>query len=61
VNAHGGARKILKVKLPPQPRKLQAYHALTYKSKWKPHLDEAWTMYKKEWHSEHPNEKPEKS
>ena len=64
VNAHGGPRDVLKVKSPPQPRKLQAwqaYHAMTYESKWKPHVNEAWTTYKKEWRSKHPNEKPEKS
>lgn len=64
MNAPGGARDVLKVKSPPQPRKLQAwqaYHALTYESKWKPHVNEAWTTYKEKWQSENPNKKPEKT
>jgi hypothetical protein len=49
---------------PPPPRKLQpwqAYQALTYESRWKPHVDQAWTDYKKAWEDEHPERKPEKS
>jgi hypothetical protein len=45
------------------PRKLQpwqAYHLLTYESRWKPHVDQAWTDYKKAWEYEHPSEMPEK-
>lgn len=60
----GGGRDVLKVKPPPQPRKLQlwqAYHALTYHSQWKPHVDAAWTEYLKAWALEHPDEKPEKT
>jgi hypothetical protein len=63
VNANG-ARDVLKIKSPPQLRKLQAwqaYHALTYESKWKPHVNKAWTTYKEVWVAEHGNEKPEKS
>jgi hypothetical protein len=39
----------------------QAYHSLTYESKWKPFVDEKWQTYKTEWESEHPNEKPQKT
>ena len=39
----------------------QAYHALTYESKWKPHVNKEWKRYKEEWESEHPNEKPPKT
>ena len=56
---------VLKLKsMPPPPRKLQpwqAYHALTYKSQWKPHVDQAWTDYKKAWEDEHPEGKLEKT
>jgi hypothetical protein len=51
---------VLKVKPMPKSRKLQpwqAYHALTYESKWKPHIDTAWTNYKKAWADEHPDKK----
>ena len=34
----------------------QAYQALTYESKWKPHINKEWERYKREWASEHPNE-----
>jgi len=64
VNANGGACDVLKIKSPPQPRKLQAwqaYHVLTYESIWKPHVNKAWMTYKEKWLSEHPNEKPEKT
>ena len=47
----------------PQPRKLQswqAYHALTYKSQWKPHVNQVWEDYKNTWEAEHANVKPEK-
>lgn len=53
-----GACGILKVKPPPQPQKLQpwqAYQALTYKSKWKPHINKAWSNYKKKWQDKHSN------
>jgi hypothetical protein len=39
----------------------QAYQLLTYKSQWKPCVDEKWERYKKDWVSEHPNEKPPKT
>ena len=39
----------------------QAYHALTYTSKWKADIDEKWEIYCKEWVSEHPNSKPPKT
>jgi hypothetical protein len=56
---------VLKVKsTPPPPRKLQpwqAYHALTYESRWKPHVNQAWIDYKKAWEDEHPDRKPEKT
>ena len=32
-----------------------------YESRWKPHVDTAWTEYQKAWKSEHLNVKPEKS
>ena len=57
------ASDILRVKPPPRPRILQAwqaYHALTYQSRWKPQVDTAWSEYKEAWTIEHPNEKPEK-
>lgn len=38
----------------------QAYQALTYEKKWKPHIDKEWEKYKTEWEVEHPNEKPPK-
>jgi hypothetical protein len=38
----------------------QAYKALTYESKWKPVVNEAWDDYVKTWEKEHPDEKPEK-
>ena len=54
----------MKLKDKSQPKTLQpwqAYHALTYESHWKPHVDTAWTEYQKAWKSEHLNVKPEKS
>lgn len=51
------------MKSAPSARKLQpwqAYQALTYESRWKPHVDQAWNDYKKAWEAEHPDEKPEK-
>ena len=47
-----------------KPRMLQtwqAYHALTYETKWKPHVDKAWEIYKAEWESQNPSEKPPKN
>ena len=38
----------------------QAYHALTYQTKWKPFVQERWTAYQEEWATEHPDEKPPK-
>ena len=38
----------------------QAYHALTYHTKWKPFIQERWDAYQKEWASEHLDEKPPK-
>jgi hypothetical protein len=57
-----GGRGVLKMK--GKPRMLQAwqaYQALTYESKWKPFVDKEWDRYRKEWESEHPNEKPPKA
>ena len=64
MNACGGHCDVLKVKSLLQPRKLQgwqAYHTLTYASKWKPHVDEVWKTYKEKWQSKHPTEKPQKT
>jgi hypothetical protein len=55
---------ILNVKPKAQPKKLQswqAYHVLTYESKWNPDVNTAWTDYKNTWAAEHPNEKPPKN
>lgn len=63
MTSSGGASDVLKVKPPTAPRKLQpwqAYHALTYHSHWKPHVDAAWAEYTKAWALEHPDEKPGK-
>ena len=38
----------------------QAYHALTYETKWKPVIQERWTAYHEGWALEHPDEKPPK-
>ena len=52
---------VLKIKTKPKMlQDWQAYHALTYEKKWKPHVDDEWERYKTEWTSEHPNEKPPK-
>jgi hypothetical protein len=56
-----GSQAILKMK--PKPKvwqSWQAYKALTYESKWKPVVNEAWDDYVKTWEKEHPDEKPEK-
>lgn len=48
----------------PRPKMLQvwqAYHALTYETQWKPHVDKEWARYKTEWESENPSEKPPKN
>ena len=52
------------MKIKSKPKMLQpwqAYHALTYKSKWKIVIDEKWDTYRTEWLSEHPNSKPPKT
>jgi hypothetical protein len=62
--AVNGTKGILKVIPAPRPKKLQAwqaYHALTYQSQWKPHIDTAWSEYQEAWTAEHPTEKPEKN
>jgi hypothetical protein len=62
--AVNGTHDILKVNPAPRPKKLQAwqaYHALTYRSQWKPHVDTAWSEYQKAWKAEHSTEKPEKN
>jgi hypothetical protein len=57
-----GAHSILKVKAKPKMLQLwQAYHALTYETKWKSVIQELWDTYHKEWIAEHPNEKPPKT
>ena len=38
----------------------QAYHALTYETQWKAHIDEEWAIYKNEWELQNPTEKPPK-
>jgi len=63
VSSNATAR-VLSVKPKGQPKKLQlwqAYHALTYESRWKPDVDTAWSEYKDAWEAEHPNEKPPKN
>ena len=55
-----GARGVLKVKAKVILRKLQpwqAYHALTYESRWKSSVNTAWIEYKEAWAAEHPNDK----
>jgi hypothetical protein len=62
--AVNGTHEILKVNQASRPKKLQpwqAYHALTYRSLWKTHIDTAWSEYQRAWSDEHPSEKPEKS
>ena len=39
----------------------QAYHALTYETKWKSHIDKEWAKYKTEWELENPSVKPLKN
>ena len=39
----------------------QAYQALTYATKWKPHVDTAWNEYKSAWASENPDTKAPKN
>ena len=59
-----GARGILKVKPKAMPKKLQpwqAYHALTYESRWKADVNTAWAEYKTTWTAEHSDKKPEKT
>jgi hypothetical protein len=58
----GGARgAVLKIKSKPKMlQSWQAYHALTYESIWKLHVDKEWEKYKAEWEVENPNEKPPK-
>ena len=52
---------ILKVKAKPKMlQSWQAYHALTYQTKWKSFVQERWSAYQTEWASEHPDEKPPK-
>ncbi|KDR77387.1 hypothetical protein GALMADRAFT_1326101 [Galerina marginata CBS 339.88] len=52
---------ILKIKAKPKMlQDWQAYHALTYDTKWKPYVDQEWENYKKDWKAEHPTEKPAK-
>jgi hypothetical protein len=48
----------------PRPKMLQdwqAYHALTYETQWKAHVDKEWERYKMEWEVENPSEKPPKN
>ena len=57
----GPSRGILKMM--PKPKMLQdwqAYHALTYKTKWKPEVDKEWQNYKKKWEKHNLSEKPPK-
>lgn len=55
----GGA--VLKIKAKPKMlQDWQAYHALTYESQWKPHVDKEWEKYKARWEVENPDEKPPK-
>jgi hypothetical protein len=64
VSSNAGARGVLNIKPKGQPKKLQpwqAYHALTYESRWKDDVCTAWSDYKKEWVAEHPNETPPKT
>ncbi|EDR04482.1 uncharacterized protein LACBIDRAFT_304605 [Laccaria bicolor S238N-H82] len=62
VASNGGTHGILKVKAKPKMLQAwQAYHALTYQTKWKPFIQERWTAYQEEWATEHPEEsKPAK-
>ena len=61
-NLSGGPRgAVLKIKSKPKMLQVwQAYHALTYESQWKPHVDKEWENYKAGWEVENPNEKPPK-
>ena len=46
--------KLGKTKRVKQP--WQAYHKMTYESKWKPEIDKQWEEYTKMWKQEHPGE-----
>jgi hypothetical protein len=51
---------VLNIKPKQQPRMLQpwqAYHALTYETRWKSDVNIAWSNYKDNWAAEHPKEK----
>jgi len=60
VSPSSAARGILKVKAKVILRKLQpwqAYHVLTYESRWKSSINAAWNDYKETWAAEHPEDK----
>ena len=60
VSPSSAGRGVLKVKAKVIPRKLQpwqAYHALTYESRWKSSVNTAWNDYKEAWAAEHPDDK----
>ena len=39
----------------------QAYHALTYETRWKSDVNTVWSNYKSNWAAENPKEKPPKN
>jgi hypothetical protein len=39
----------------------QAYHALTYETQWKTHIDKEWARYKNDWELQNPTVKPPKT
>jgi hypothetical protein len=63
-NIMPGSLGILKIKPKTQQKMLQpwqAYHALTYETRWKTEVNMAWSTYKNTWLAEHPEEKPPKN
>ena len=62
IYSNGGPRNaVLKIKSKPKMLQgWQAYHALTYESLWRPHVDKEWENYKAGWEVENPDEKPPK-
>ena len=58
----GSSGDILKMVAKPKMLQCwQAYHALTYETKWKSHIDKEWAKYKMEWELENPSVKPPKN
>jgi hypothetical protein len=62
LTSNTGPSGILKVKARPKMlQDWQAYHALTYETQWKTHIDKEWARYKMEWELQNQSEKPPKN